>query len=78
MLVHLSVTKIRQSDTKNVIVGYELSLCLSTVQYSLTSKCVCVCERDVKEQRWGENLLNYFALEIKRKLFALFFNYIST
>ena len=43
MLVRLSVTKIRQSDTENVMVGYELSLCLSTVQYSLTSKCVCVC-----------------------------------
>ena len=45
MLVRLSVTKIRQSDTENVMVGYELSLCLSTVQYSLTSKCVCVRER---------------------------------
>ena len=80
MLLRLSVTKIRQNDTKNVLVGYELSLCLSTIQYSLASKYVCVyvCEREVKEQRWRENLPNYFALEIRRKLFALFLNYSST
>ena len=48
MLLRLSVTKIRQNDTKNVVVGYELSLCLSTIQYSLTLKsvCVCVCVRE--------------------------------
>ena len=46
MLLRLSVTKIRQNDTKNVVVGYELSLCLSTIQYSLTLKSVCVCVRE--------------------------------
>ena len=82
MLLRLSVTKIRQNDAKNVMVEYELSLSLSTIQYSLASKCVCVCERErereVKEQRWRENLPNYFALEIKRKLFVLVLNYSST
>jgi len=84
MLLRLSVTKIRQNDAKNVMVEYELSLSLSTIQYSLASKCVCVCvcererDREVKEQRWRENLPNYFALEIKRKLFVLVLNYSST